>query len=97
MAIASPQKDLGSLNSSSIVFARVDNVWFIYSAKPFCSGVYGADVSCSVPLLREPYQQRRRVGNRLEEELTQSHNVSKRFALWVLRKGFEWKTRGFTR
>jgi len=47
MALA--QKDLESFNSSSIVLASMASVWFIHSAKLFCSGVYGAEVSRSVP------------------------------------------------
>ena len=42
MAIASAQKDFGSFDSSNMAFARVDSVWFIRSAKPFCSGVYSS-------------------------------------------------------
>ena len=32
-----------------MVFARVERVWFMHSARPFCSGVSRAEVSCQTP------------------------------------------------
>ena len=67
VAMASAQKDFGSFDSSNMVFAMVESIWFIRSASPFCSRVSGADVSCRTPSSRScPLKCARQVLDALE-------------------------------